>query len=169
MQAEKKIGHFWRISCTAFRLLINHLLPITQKPLSVPVRPWSETYLQLARLEEEGSKNNLPEMRWYEAVPTNDGWSYNVLLMISFSEPVQDLYSDTQMIWIGWPKSEKYHSVRSGSSFYPWLFYLKKKKEHLNVLDCETLFISLKQMLPPLIGTVFLMWRCQSYHWLRAR
>lgn len=78
----RKIGHFWRISCTAFRLLINHLLPITQKPLSVPVRPRLETYLQLARLrsllslrqqggvraekaemEEEGSKNNLPEIR----------------------------------------------------------------------------------------------------------
>lgn len=153
------------------------------------MRPRLETYLQLARLrsllslrqrrgvragkaemEEEGSKNNLPEIRWYEAVHTNDGWSYNVHLMISFSEPVQDLYSDTQMIWTGWTKSEKCHSVRSGSSFYPRLLYLKKKKEHLNVLDCETLFfISLKQTLPPLKGTVFLMWRCQSYHWLRAR
>lgn len=45
------------------------------------------------QIEEEGSKNNQPEIRWYEAVHTNDGWRFNVLLMISFPVPTKILSS----------------------------------------------------------------------------
>lgn len=41
---------FQRLSCAAFRLLINNFLPITQKPPPVPASKSLETYLQLAQL-----------------------------------------------------------------------------------------------------------------------
>lgn len=82
----------------------------------MPASEWLEAYLQLARLhrllslwqqggvraekseiEGGGSKNNLPEIRWYEAVHMNDGWSYNVLLMTGFYESVEVLCCQTQM------------------------------------------------------------------------
>lgn len=91
---------------------------------------WQQGGIRAEEAEIEGgggSKNNLPEIRWSEAVHMNDGWIYNVLLMTSS---------------FVFPDSESESAVQYGADHHFILDSLtgeSKRKALLNVRDCETL------------------------------
>lgn len=69
----------------------------------------------------------------------NDGWSYNVPLMISFYERAEVPSDLNGLNWME-KKCEKCHSE---SSFYLWLFHMRKQKK--GSLKCSWLWNSFYQ------------------------